>query len=98
LRFVERAGGGLGGLACSHFSQGLGGEADGFAVVVADGVGSFQHGDQQGGAGRLDGEQDADAAVGGRARPQLKQALGRGLATAGQAPAYYTASCLTSSA
>jgi hypothetical protein len=59
--------------------QHLGGEEDSFAVVVLHGVVSLEHGDQQRGAGRLDGEQDADAAVGGRARAELHQALGRRL-------------------
>jgi hypothetical protein len=59
--------------------QDLGGEEGGFAVVVLHGVASLEHGDQQRGAGRLDGEQDADVAVRGRARAELHQALGRRL-------------------
>jgi len=59
------------------FLQDLGGQEDGVAVVVPHGVVSLEHGDQQRGAGRLDGEQDADAVVGGRARAELHQVLGR---------------------
>jgi hypothetical protein len=59
--------------------QDLGGEEDGVAVVVPHGVVSLEHGDQQRGAGRLDAEQDADAAVGGRARPELQQVFGQRL-------------------
>jgi hypothetical protein len=60
----------LGRLPGSDRPQHPGGEENGFAVVVPHGAGSFQHGDQQGGAGGLDGEQDAGAAVGGRAGPE----------------------------
>ena len=79
LRIAERVRGLLAGPVGPGFLQDLGGEEDGVAVVVPHGVVSLEHGDQQRGAGWLDGEQDADAAVGGRARPELHQALGRRL-------------------
>jgi hypothetical protein len=59
--------------------QDLGGEEDGFAVVVLHGVASLEHGDQQRGAGRLDGEQDTNVAVRGRARAEFHQPPGRRL-------------------
>src|SRR5690242_20154090 len=82
LRIAERVRCLLGGLVQGpglRFLQDLGGEEDGFAVVVLHGVASLEHGDQQRGARRLDSEQDADVAVGGRARTELHQALGRRL-------------------
>ena len=54
------------------------GQGDGFAVMIVDRVVSLQHGDQQRGASRLDGEQDADVTVTGRPGPQLQQVPGRG--------------------
>jgi hypothetical protein len=80
LRVAERARSRFGGLADPRLLQHVGGEEYGVVVVVPHGVVSFQHGDQQRGAGRLDGEQDAEATVGGRARPELQQPLGRCLA------------------
>jgi hypothetical protein len=44
-------------------------------LVILHRFASFQHRDQQRGAGRLDGEQNADAAVARRAGAQFQQAL-----------------------
>jgi hypothetical protein len=55
-------------------------QQDSFPVLVPGYPTSFHYGDQQGGAGRLDREDEADLAVTRRAGPQLQQAFGQWLA------------------